>query len=62
MELVRKMDKDRAAYYNFYTSRGWGHSDNYDMCINTACYGIEGTVDMLENMAKFAYGQHKLAK
>lgn len=62
MELVRKMDKDRAAYYNFYTSRGWGHSDNYDMCINTACYGIEGTVDMLENMAKFAYGQHKLAE
>ena len=59
IELVRKMDKERAAYYNFYTSRGWGHSDNYDMCINTACYGIDGTVDMLESMAKFAYGSIK---
>lgn len=57
MELVRKMDKNRKAYYNFYTSRGWGHSDNYDMCINTACYGIDGTVEMLENMVKLAYGR-----
>ena len=51
-EKVRSMDKSRKAYYNYYTGRHWGHSENYDLCINTACYGIEGTVDMLEDIYK----------
>ena len=50
MDLVRHMDKVRKSYYNYYTGRHWGHSENYDLCINTACYGIEGTVDLLEKM------------
>lgn len=59
MTLVHKKDKDRKAYYNYYTSRHWGHSDNYDLCINTACYGIDGTVDILEKMVKLAYSNSK---
>lgn len=52
VNLVRHMDKTRKSYYNYYTGGHWGHSENYDMCINTACYGIDGTVDILENMYK----------
>ncbi len=60
MTLVHKKDKERKAYYNYYTSRHWGHSDNYDLCINTACYGIDGTVDILEKMVKLAYGHKEI--
>lgn len=55
VEIVHRNDKDRKAYYNYYTSRHWGHSDNYDLCINTACYGIDGTVELLEKMVNLAY-------
>ena len=50
VEKVRNMDRARKAYYNYYTGRHWGHSENYDMCLNTACYGIEGTVEVIEKM------------
>lgn len=55
IDIVHRKDKERKAYYNYYTSRKWGHSDNYDLCINTACYGIDGTVELLEKMVKLAY-------
>ena len=35
---------------NFYTGRKWGHANNYDLCINTASYGIDGTVDFILKM------------
>ncbi len=50
VELIHRMDKTRKTYYNFYTGRKWGHSENYDLCINTACYGIDGSVNMLSKM------------
>ena len=53
VELCHHMDKLRKAYYNYYTGRKWGHSENYDICINTACYGIDGTVSILEKMYNF---------
>ena len=46
-EKLAKMDKKRASYYNFYTSMKWGQAENYDLCVNTAALGIEGTVQLL---------------
>ena len=46
----RKIMAMKKTYYNYYTGRHWGHSENYDMCLNTACYGIEGTVEVIEKM------------
>ena len=45
--LIKKTDKKRANYYNFYTSHTWGEAANYDICINSARLGIDGTVDSL---------------
>ena len=45
--LVRKTDKQRRAYYEQYTGRSWGAPENYDLCINSARYGVERTVDLL---------------
>lgn len=47
--LIKKTDKKRASYYNFYTSRTWGEAVNYDICINSAKLGVNGTVEMLYN-------------
>ena len=29
------MDKERAAYYNFFSSKRWGDAQGYDLCVNT---------------------------
>ena len=38
---LKKIDKGHEQYYHFYTGRKWGDAVNYDLCINSACYGIE---------------------
>ena len=48
--LLRRLDHEHANYYNFYTRKRWGHANNYDLCINTASYGIDGTVEFIYKM------------
>ena len=45
--LVRKKDKDRKAYYDYYTGRSWGRPHNYDLCINSASYGLSETETLI---------------
>lgn len=45
--LIKKTDKRRANYYNFYTSRNWGEAANYDICIDSSRLGVDGTVRLL---------------
>ena len=47
-DRIRKNDKSRSSYYNYYTCKDWGSADSYDLCINSARYGIEGTVAMIK--------------
>ena len=35
-ERIRKVDKKRAAYYNYYTQNRWGDAHNYDITLNAA--------------------------
>jgi len=42
-----KMDKQRAGYYNYYTSRKWGEMKNYDLSINSSILGIDGSVELI---------------
>ena len=51
-DRIRRKDKDRAAYYNFYSAKEWGDAKSYDLCIDSSLLGIEGTVDLLEDMLK----------
>ena len=51
-DRIRRKDKDRAAYYNFYSSKEWGDAKSYDLCIDSSLLGIEGTVDLLEDMLR----------
>ena len=48
--LLKHLDRQHSHYYNFYTSRRWGNANNYDLCINSASYGIDGTVEFILRM------------
>lgn len=49
-KMLHRMDRKHAHYYNFYTGGDWGNANNYDLCLNTASYGIDGTVDFILKM------------
>ena len=46
-DRIRKNDKSRSSYYNYYTSKEWGAAESYDLSVNSSKYGIEGTVTLL---------------
>ena len=46
-EQLKKADKQRASYYNYYATGSWGHIDNYDLCVDTGALGITGSVDLI---------------
>jgi cytidylate kinase len=45
-EEIRKTDKKRAAYYNYYTQNRWGDAHNYDLAVNAAL-GKQACVEMI---------------
>ncbi len=49
-DLIKKEDKSRASYYNYYTSKRWGEMKGYDICINSSLYGVEKTADIICNI------------
>ena len=49
-QYLKKLDREKTHHYRFYTGRKWGNANNYDLCINSASYGIDGTVDFLYRM------------
>lgn len=46
-DLFIKKDKQRQSYYNYYSSKKWGRADTYDLCINSATLGVDGTVNLI---------------
>ena len=49
-KLLKTLDRRHGSYYNFYTGRRWGDPNSYDLCINSASYGIEGSVELIKRM------------
>ena len=44
---IRQVDKERAAYYNFFSSKRWGDAQAYDLCINTDGLEIRDVVKLV---------------
>lgn len=44
---MKKADKMRKTYHNFYADGKWGDSRNYDICINSSTLGIDNTLNTL---------------
>ena len=49
-ENILRIDKKRSAYYRYHSGQKWGNVSNYDMVLRSDLLGIEGTVDILENI------------
>lgn len=52
--LMRRKDRTRETYYNYYTFGNWGQASNYDLCIDSSILGIEGTADFIIDFGKKA--------
>ncbi len=48
--FLKRMDRQHKKYYDFYTYGRWGRPENYDLCINSANYGIRETIDLIERL------------
>lgn len=42
-KYIHSQEETRASYYNYYTGKTWGHSESYDLCVNSSLLGLEGT-------------------
>ena len=42
-KFIESHEEQRASYYDYYTGKKWGHSESYDLCINSSHLGIEIT-------------------
>ena len=51
-DFIRKTDKRRANYYNYYSDMKWGEAKNYDLCINSSKTGIDGAVQLMTEYIK----------
>ena len=46
-KLITKGENERASYYNYYTGKRWGHSESYDLCIDSGHLGLEETEKLI---------------
>lgn len=54
-DLINKIDKKRASYYNYYTNQKWGKRGNYDILINRSVLGIDGSVEIIKKFIELKY-------
>ena len=50
--FIVKTDKKRASYYNYYSSKRWGDSKSYDLCINSSKVGMDGAIRIIKAFAE----------
>lgn len=46
-DYVKRIDKQRTSYYNYYTDKRWGSPQNYQLCLDSSALGIDGSVDLI---------------
>lgn len=61
-DIMVKTDKKRASYYNYYSSKKWGDSRSYDLCINSSSVGVDGAVQIIQEFAKAKVAYTKAKK
>ena len=46
-KFIDQGEATRAAYYNYYTGKKWGHSSSYDLCIDSSILGLMETEKLI---------------
>ncbi len=57
-EYIRKQDKKRSSYYNYFSQNKWGNVHNYHLSVNSSL-GIEQSAKLIETAARSFTGSHK---
>lgn len=52
---IHRIDKKRSHHCRYFTDRIWGNVKNYNLCIDTEIFGMEGSVELILN----ALNQHR---
>ena len=52
-DIIKKEDKQRSSYYNYYTSKKWGDARSYDLCLNTSQISVEDAVELILKYREF---------
>lgn len=50
--IIRRHDKKRQAYHNYYCQTKWGDARNYDLTVNCSKLGLDITTDLLEDFIR----------
>lgn len=54
---IAKTDKKREKYYNKYTGKTWGEKSNYALSFDTSKYGIQETINAIEEYIRLRLNQ-----
>lgn len=46
-KTIRKQDKMRSEYYNFFTQRKWGEASNYHLCVDAGLFSLDGAAELI---------------
>lgn len=49
---IARFDKERAAYYNYYTDKHWGCSKAYNLSVDSSILGSDGTAEYIKILAE----------
>lgn len=44
---IKRHDKQRKLYYDFYTDKKWSAHESYNLTLNSEVFGIDGTADII---------------
>ena len=50
-KAIRRIDRSRADYYNFFTGQKWGDPLSYDLAIDCGRFGAQGCADIIATAA-----------
>lgn len=50
--MIKRIDKNRAHYYHYYTGQRWGNRSNYDICVNTSSIPVKELAQALVQLLK----------
>lgn len=52
--ILKKKDKARYNHYKYYTDQDWGMASQYDLCLNSGLFGIDGCVEIIRQVLEKA--------
>lgn len=57
--IIVRGDRERAAYYNYYTGKTWGHGESYDLCVNSSILGPERTEEFIKEFIERRFASRR---